>query len=183
MTVIWYLSALYYMCLKVHVVKPLLTLVRQLIKAGIGDSVFFHKYCSILVWGLLIAAAIVYCIIITAGNRYRLVSGIGLLAFVLFGYLMSEHKRSINWNQVLWGLAMQFSLALLVLRTTFGKQLFNTIGDKVTAFLSFTDKGTEFLFGYLVTGVLKGVGPEKQGSVFAFKVSFPLRLSFEPLSL
>lgn len=170
LTAIWYLFALYYLILKKYVVKPFFIHVVSRISMYIESRRFLKRYIKAIVWGILIAAAVIYCIIITTGNRYRLVSGAGLMGFLFFGYLMSEHKQYINWNQVLWGLAMQFCLALLVLRTEFGKQLFNTIGDKITAFLQFTDNGSAFLFGYLVTGDLSGSLPH-QPAIFAFKVS------------
>lgn len=157
------------MVLKQYVVKPFFVHVVSRIGIFIENRRLLKKYFKAMIWAVLIACAFVYCLIITSRNRYRLVSGIGLAGFLLFGYLMSEHKRRINWNQVLWGLGMQFSLALLVLRSEFGKQLFNTIGDKITAFLMFTDTGSEFLFGYLVTGNLTGGAPH-QMSIFAFKV-------------
>lgn len=103
----------------------------------------------------MIVAFIVYSWYITASNRYRLVSASGIFGFVFFGYILSEHRSHIKWSQVLWGLSLQFSLAVLVLRTTFGSQLFKVIGDKITAFLKFTDRGSSFVFDYLVTGELK----------------------------
>lgn len=90
---------------------------------------------------------------------------------------MSEYPHRINWNQVLWGLFLQFFLALFVLRTEFGKQLFKCIGDKITAFLSFTDEGSTFLFGYLVTGKMKGDTIPSEIGIFAFKV-LPVILFF-----
>ena len=89
---------------------------------------------------------------------------------------MSEHRRHVNWNQVLWGLSLQFLLALFVLRTKFGKELFKCFGDKVTEFLGFTDDGSSFLFGYLVHGNLANVTIHDVNmqltvpAVFAFKV-------------
>jgi hypothetical protein len=127
------------------------------------------KYMSVMVWGTLITLIVVYSVLITSGNRYRLVSGAGIFGFLAFGYLMSEHKEHIKWNQVLWGISLQFALALLVLRTNFGKMLFSCIGDKITNFLKFTDEGSSFLFGYLVSGQFNGI--DAQHAVFAFKAS------------
>ena len=144
----------------------------------------------------MIVAFILYSWHITASNRYRLVSASGIFGFILFGYLLSENRNAIKWNQVLWGLSLQFSLALLVLRTTFGGQLFRVIGDKITSFLKFTDVGSEFVFGYLVTGQLEfkplpkplqddadrnattfDFKFEPQATIFAFKV-LPVVLFF-----
>lgn len=78
---------------------------------------------------------------------------------------------------------MQFVFGLIILRWSFGKQVFECIGEKISTFLDFTDSGSEFVFGYLVSGQLSGslnnvtVNGETtslnlpiQVSVFAFKV-------------
>ena len=126
-----------------------------------------------MVWSCIIVLAIVYCTFITRGNHYRLVSGLGIICFIALGYILSSDKAAIDWNQVLWGLFLQFVLALIVLRTSVGKHIFKTIGDKVTSFLAFTDVGSTFLFGYLVSGQLassKDVKVPEQFGIFAFKV-------------
>lgn len=136
---------------------------------------FLNKYMSTIIWTVLIVLVVVYSVLITSANRYRLVSGAGVFGFLAFGYAMSEHRAHIKWNQVLWGVSLQFALALLVLRTSFGKMLFQCIGDKITNFLKFTDEGSSFLFGYLVSGQFDGIAP--QPAVFAFKV-LPVILFF-----
>lgn len=134
-----------------------------------------------VVWFYVLVAFIVYAGFISNGDRHRLTSAAGIVGFVLFGYIFSEHRYAINWNQVLWGLSLQFSLALFVLRTNSGKQLFGKMGNATTDFLSLTDKGSSFVFGYLVTGQLevkKGFSPiSPQSGIFAFKV-LPVILFF-----
>ncbi|CAG2178005.1 unnamed protein product, partial [Oppiella nova] len=49
-----------------------------------------------------------------------------------------------------------FLFGLFILRWSFGKQVFECIGDKVTTFLDFTDSGSGFVFSYLVSGKLEG---------------------------
>ena len=84
---------------------------------------------------------------------------------------------------MIWGVYLQFLFGVFILRWSFGKQIFECIGDKISAFLDFTDSGSEFVFGYLVNGRLTGtldnvtVNGETislslpiQASIFAFKV-------------
>ncbi|KAB7499106.1 Solute carrier family 28 member 3 [Armadillidium nasatum] len=53
----------------------------------------------------------------------------------------------IKFERIFWGIALQVLFALLILRWSFGKQLFQCLGSKVSNFLSFTDAGTIFAIG------------------------------------
>lgn len=57
----------------------------------------------------------------------------------------------IVWRHVLWGLGLQFILGIVILRWSVGKNVFDCIGRKVKIFLDYTDAGSGFVFGYLVT--------------------------------
>ena len=52
---------------------------------------------------------------------------------------------------MLWGLGLQFILGLIILRWSVGKNVFDCVGRKVKTFLDYTDAGSGFVFGYLVT--------------------------------
>ena len=54
----------------------------------------------------------------------RLTSGLGLLAMMALAWLMSSHKRRVQWRTILGGLGLQFLVGLLTLRTAPGKALF-----------------------------------------------------------
>ena len=49
---------------------------------------------------------------------------IGISALLGIAYLLSENKKAINYRTVMWGLALQFVFALLILKTPIGKPLF-----------------------------------------------------------
>jgi CNT family concentrative nucleoside transporter len=86
------------------------------------------------------------------------------LALILAGaYIFSTNRRAIQPRVVLWGLGLQIALALLVLRTGFGR-VFEFIGAGVTRMLEFAQAGNEFVFGSLASPK----GPA--GVVFAFHV-------------
>ncbi len=95
--------------------------------------------------------------------RYRIVSFIGLFLLVGLAWVMSENRKKVNRNVLIWGLCLQFIFALLVLKTVIGKTVFNAARIAVSAIINCSDKGAEFLFGSLVndTGV---------GAIVAFKV-------------
>ena len=71
----------------------------------------------------------------------------------------------VIWRHVIWGLGLQLCFGLLILRWEVGKQVFKCIGDKVNTFLSYTDQGSSFVFGFLVNN------PDPDKYVFAFTVS------------
>ena len=79
--------------------------------------------------------------------------------------------KPINYRTVGVGLALQFGLAVFILRTDTGRIVFQWLGDKVQKLLSFSDKGADFVFGTLVRSDLmqKAFGPGND-FVFFFKV-------------
>ena len=53
--------------------------------------------------------------------------------------------------KVTWGLVLQFIFALVILRWPLGQSIIKCIGEKIGQFLGFTNDGSSFIFGYLVT--------------------------------
>jgi CNT family concentrative nucleoside transporter len=97
----------------------------------------------------------------------RLYSLVGLVLFLGIAYACSSDRKAIKARTVLWGLGLQFALALFVLRTQLGQDLFTWIGDLVTRVLGLSFVGSEFVFGKL--GAKSG-GDGPIGFVFAFQV-------------
>jgi CNT family concentrative nucleoside transporter len=108
----------------------------------------------------------------------RLLSLIGLLVFLGIAWALSTNRRAIRLRTILWGLGLQFALALFVLRAPMGQQLFSWVGAKVTRLLSLSFVGSEFMFGAL--GIQGGGqlpvkageanGTAAVGFIFAFQV-------------
>ena len=105
---------------------------------------------------------------------YRAQAGAGALCFIAIVAVFSPDLRLVNWRTVLWGMALQLGLALLILKLEVGGrrpgyELFNVIGSAVSRFLQFTDAGSRFVFGGLASPdtLGKAIGPEN-GFVFAF---------------
>ena len=71
-------------------------------------------------------------------------------------FAMSNNRKAINYRTVGVGLAMQFGLALFILKTEIGQKVFNWLGQGVQKVLSFSDKGAEFVFSPLVKPDLLG---------------------------
>src|SRR5690606_30359803 len=51
----------------------------------------------------------------------RLVSVLGMVALLFFGWLLSVNRALIPWRIVVWGLGLQIVFALLILRTPAGE--------------------------------------------------------------
>ena len=96
-------------------------------------------------------------------------SFIGVALLIGIGILLSMNRKSIRWRTVLAALAVQMAIGAFVLFIPFGKDALTAIAGGVTHILEFGFKGTEFLFGGLVSTKmfeLFGGG----GFVFAFRV-------------
>ncbi len=75
---------------------------------------------------------------------------IGIALILGLAYALSNNRRAINYRTVGVGLLMQTGLAVFILKTDVGSQIFNWLGKAVAKLLSFSDKGAEFVFGSLV---------------------------------
>ena len=98
----------------------------------------------------------------------------GLLGIVLiFGvsFLMSNNRKAINYRTVGVGLLMQVLLAVFILKTETGQNLFQWLGDSINTLLGQADKGAQFVFGSLVNRdlMIKAFGPGND-YIFFFKV-------------
>jgi len=100
-------------------------------------------------------------------DTFRSLIGVGIL--VLIGFLLSYNRRAINWRTVLAALAVQMAIGAFVLFVPVGKDILGGIANGVTHVLEFGFKGTEFLFGGLVSGKMFEVFGGG-GFIFALRV-------------
>src|SRR5271166_2504350 len=89
---------------------------------------------------------------------------LGLLTMLGLAYAFSTNRRAIRLKTVLWGLGLQFVLAIFVLRTQNGQDLFSWLGAGAKHLLDFSYYGSEFIFGDL------GKQSSSLGFIFAFQV-------------
>jgi len=78
---------------------------------------------------------------------YRLISLLGLFVFVSISYLCSNNRKLIPWNTVLWGIALQLILGVLLLKSAIGLRIFQFLGSVAEEFLNFSDAGAKLVFG------------------------------------
>ncbi|KZS13467.1 Solute carrier family 28 member 3 [Daphnia magna] len=117
---------------------------------------------------VLLAGLLTFLIIDTADERVRLQSFGGLLVFLLLSWIFSKYPSRVIWRHVMWGIALQLMFGLIVLRWDFGRRVFECLGQKVTTFLDYTNAGSSFVYGYLVTD--QNTSGIALGTIFAFKI-------------
>ncbi len=79
----------------------------------------------------------------------RAVSALGLVVLIAIAWALSSDRRRISWRIVVWGLAIQFGLGALLLKTFVGRPFFDGMNALARALMSFTDAGARFVFGSL----------------------------------
>src|SRR5262249_28491256 len=91
----------------------------------------------------------------------RMLSVLGLVVILGLAYAFSTDRKAIKLKTVLWGLGLQFTLAVFVLKVPAGHELFGWIGHKVERLLKFSYEGSKIVFGPL------GEDQSKFGVIFA----------------
>lgn len=79
----------------------------------------------------------------------RATSALGLFAMIAIAWLASTDRRRVPWRTVASCTAIQVVLAVVLLRTGFGRGFFVAANDAVNAFIAYTDAGVRFVFGAL----------------------------------
>ncbi|MSR66305.1 MAG: Na+ dependent nucleoside transporter domain protein [Pedosphaera sp.] len=97
----------------------------------------------------------------------RFISLFGLVAFIGFAWVISTDRKRFPWPTVLAGVALQFFLALIILKTKIGQKLFAAAGDAISRLIDFSQEGARFVFGPLANfdALKKGLSVES-GMVF-----------------
>ena len=101
---------------------------------------------------------------------------LGVLVLLGISYMLSNNKSLINKNIIFWGLGLQFSFAVIILKTSFGKALFFYFNIFIVKVISFADAGSDFLF----TSFIPGVGYDQALVNFAFR-ALPVIIFFSSL--
>jgi concentrative nucleoside transporter, CNT family len=108
----------------------------------------------------------------------RLFSLFGMVVILAIAWALSTDRKAIRGRTVAWGLGLQLVLALFVLKTPIGQEVFSWVGAKITRVLNLSYVGSEFVFGAL--GIQGGgqlpvkvgdlTGSAAQGFIFAFQI-------------
>ncbi|MFP3869256.1 MAG: NupC/NupG family nucleoside CNT transporter [Syntrophobacteria bacterium] len=104
----------------------------------------------------------------------RLFSVLGIPGLLFLAFLFCTDRRRLSWRTILGGIALQFLLALVVLQTRLGHQFFHLAGRGAAELIGFTEAGSRFVFGDLVS-------TKKFGLIVAVQV-LPVIIFFSSLS-
>jgi CNT family concentrative nucleoside transporter len=100
----------------------------------------------------------------------RLVGLLGMATMLALAVALSYNRRAINWRLVLSGLGLQAVFGVLVLKTAFGRAVFEQVGQAITGLLGFQEQGARFVFGNLVQSTVPVVpadgGTAAEGTAF-----------------
>jgi CNT family concentrative nucleoside transporter len=77
---------------------------------------------------------------------------IGIAALLFIAWLLSSDRKRFPFKTVIAALALQWLLALIVLKTAPGQAFFDGVAHIVTAVLAGADAGASFVFGPLAGG-------------------------------
>ena len=104
------------------------------------------------------------------------------MGLIALAWAISENRRVFPWRTAVVGLAVQFGLALLLLKLPRFQIVFVWIGNGVSALVRATKAGTSFVFGFIGGGPLPFEETYPGASfVFAFR-SLPLVVVIGALS-
>lgn len=97
-------------------------------------------------------------------------SAFGLVAFVFIAWLLSEKRRAVSVRLIAIGLALQFVLALMLLKLPLFRDVFLVLNRAMEVLEEGTRAGTSFVFGYLGGGALPFEEPYSGAAyIFAFR--------------
>ncbi|MNK30481.1 Nucleoside permease NupX [compost metagenome] len=95
---------------------------------------------------------------------HKLIGIVGIAAILAIAFALSTNRKAIKPRVILWGLGMQLTLAVFILKVPLGHKIFDALGAGVSKILDFTKVGSSFVFGDLVTKM------DSFGFIFAFQV-------------
>ncbi len=99
---------------------------------------------------------------------------LGMLVLLFIAYLFSNNRKQIAWKTVGLGLLIQVIIAIGVLKISFVKSIFETMGNFFIKVLEYTGAGTKMLLGEF--GDIN-----KYGFIFVFQ-ALPVIIFFSALS-
>ena len=101
---------------------------------------------------------------------------IGVIVLLGIAYLLSNDRKMIDTNIIIWGLGLQISFAFIILKTSLGEYIFAYLNNIIVKIISFADAGSDFLF----TSFIPEVGYHVALINFAFR-ALPVIIFFSSL--
>src|ERR1700722_1310298 len=80
---------------------------------------------------------------------YRVQAGAGIICFIAIAAIFSRSLQSVQLKTLLWGIGLQFALAMAVIYAKPVQAVFSVVGSGIKALISASDEGAKFVFGPL----------------------------------
>ncbi|MGA2280028.1 MAG: nucleoside transporter C-terminal domain-containing protein [Verrucomicrobiota bacterium] len=77
------------------------------------------------------------------------ISLLGWFTMIAVAWAISYNRKLFPWRTVIWGVGLQFTLAVLILKTPWGGALFDLAGKVIQKLIQFSNEGCKFVFGPL----------------------------------
>ncbi|MBM3830163.1 MAG: NupC/NupG family nucleoside CNT transporter [Verrucomicrobia bacterium] len=102
----------------------------------------------------------------------KLISLLGLAAFLAFAWGLSTDRKRFPWRTVISGVLLQFVFGFLILKTGPGQAFFKGFADAVSRVLDYAAEGSKFVFGPLAdqAAIQKGLAVPS-GFIFVITVA------------
>ncbi|MCA9629798.1 MAG: NupC/NupG family nucleoside CNT transporter [Myxococcales bacterium] len=98
---------------------------------------------------------------------------LGLAILIGFAWLLSERRGKVRWRPVLWGVALQLGLGLIVLSPTLQGFFFAAVDSGVKRLLSFSEAGANFVFQSIEPHQI--LDPSGKAVTFVGRISPPVK--------
>ena len=99
---------------------------------------------------------------------------VGVLSLLVFAWLVSSNRSSINWRTVGWAFTLQATIGGVALFSAWGQSALQFLSQRVASLLEYSQAGIAFMFGPLVAA------ESNLGFIFAFSV-LPIVIFFSAL--
>ena len=101
---------------------------------------------------------------------------IGIFTILIIAYLLSNNRKAIKFETIFWGVGLQVFFGLIILKIPFIKSQFFFVDRTFKTLISFSDKGSDFLF----SSFIPNVGYHEAMVNFAFR-ALPVVIFFSSL--
>jgi concentrative nucleoside transporter, CNT family len=111
-------------------------------------------------FGLLVLTALLTPVGPSTSIPARIQSLIGIVTLLVVMYATSRNRSKIPWQTVSAGMLMQYCIAIFVLKTQVGQDIFGYLSQLIADFMAFSLQGSFFIFGpYIPNSFAKSVLP------------------------
>ncbi len=110
---------------------------------------------------------------------------IGIFTFLGVAWLLSENRSKTEIRPVLSALALQISLAVILMKFNLIREGFGSLSNVVTTLKTATQQGTQFVFGYVGGGEIPfAMNPDSTQNTFIFALqALPMIMVVSALSM